>query len=61
MHDIIIKNGTIIDGTGAKRFIADIAINDGKISSIGEINESAKKDRRLKIYYYIHLMINRSL
>ena len=37
MHDIIIRNGTIIDGTGADRFEADIAIKNGKIVSVGEL------------------------
>ena len=30
MYDIIIRNGTIIDGTGEERFSADIAIKDEK-------------------------------
>jgi len=33
-YDLIIKNGTIIDGTGADRFPADILINEGKIIRI---------------------------
>ena len=35
MHDLIISGGTVVDGTGAPRFIADIAIDDGRISAIG--------------------------
>ncbi len=43
MHDIIIKNGTIIDGTGNPKFVGDIAIQEGKISFIGDLhNEHAK-------------------
>jgi len=41
MYDLIIRNGTVIDGSGDKRFNADIAIKDGKIAKIGEISESA--------------------
>ena len=44
MYDLIIKNGTIIDGTGNDRYIADVAIKDGKIEDIGEINEIADKE-----------------
>ncbi len=33
-YDIIIKNGTIIDGSGSEPFIADIAIKDDRISEI---------------------------
>ena len=39
---MIIRNGTIIDGTGRDRYVADIGINDGKIVKIGEIKESSK-------------------
>ena len=41
MYDSIIRNGTIIDGTGNDRFVADIAIKDGKIAKIGQITDSA--------------------
>ncbi len=41
MYDSIIRNGTIIDGTGNDRFVADIAIQDGKIAKIGQITDSA--------------------
>jgi N-acyl-D-aspartate/D-glutamate deacylase len=35
MHDLVIRNGTIIDGTGADRFVGDVAIDGGKITSVG--------------------------
>ncbi len=44
MYDLIIRNGTVIDGSGAHRFVADVAIQDGKIAAIGEIKESANKE-----------------
>lgn len=34
MYDLIIKGGSVIDGTGKPAYIADVAINDGKIVSI---------------------------
>ncbi len=34
MYDLIIKNGTIIDGTGSPAFHSDVAIKDGKIVKI---------------------------
>ena len=34
MFDIIIRGGTIVDGTGAPRWTGDIAITDGKIAQI---------------------------
>ena len=36
-HDLIIRNGKIIDGSGKKPFFGDIAIDDGKITSVGKI------------------------
>ena len=35
--DIIIKNGTIVDGSGSPAFYADIAIKDDKIAYIGNL------------------------
>jgi len=44
MFDIIIKNGTIIDGTGKKMFPGDIGIKENKIKEIGNLqNERAEK------------------
>lgn len=38
----ILKNGSIIDGTGAKPYIGDILIEDDKIAEIGDsIDEKA--------------------
>ena len=42
MFDIIIKNGTIIDGSGNKMFMDDIGIKEKKIKEIGDLrNEKA--------------------
>jgi len=42
MFDIIIKNGTIIDGSGSKMFMDDIGIKENKIKEIGDLrNEKA--------------------
>lgn len=37
-YDILIINGTVVDGTGAPAFEADIAIADGEISRIGDLD-----------------------
>src|SRR5271170_5620663 len=42
-YDLIIKNGTVIDGTGAFRRRADVAVQDGKIAEIGKITDSARE------------------
>ena len=41
MLDIVITGGTVVDGTGAEGFNADIGIKDGRIVAIGEITDDA--------------------
>ena len=43
MFDLIIKNGTVIDGSGSAGFKADVAIQDGKIACVAENLEGAKE------------------
>jgi len=38
--DLLIKNGTIIDGTGRLRHKADLGIDHGKIETIGRLDEA---------------------
>jgi len=42
MYDLLIKNGTVINGTGSPAFYADIAVKDGKIARIGKGLEGAR-------------------
>lgn len=39
--DLIIRGGTVVDGTGAAPRRADIAIRDGRIAAIGDVGASA--------------------
>jgi N-acyl-D-amino-acid deacylase len=39
--DILIKDGTVVDGTGAERIRADVAIKDDRIVAIGELGDVA--------------------
>ncbi|HBE40437.1 MAG TPA: aminoacylase [Bacteroidales bacterium] len=39
-YDILIKGGTIIDGSGSEEFISDIGIKDGKIIDIGRLRNA---------------------
>ena len=43
LYDLIIKNGTVVDGTGAARYQADVAVANGKIAEIGKITDGAKQ------------------
>jgi N-acyl-D-aspartate/D-glutamate deacylase len=42
-HDLLIKNGTLVDGTGAPARRADVAITGGKIAEIGRVTDGAAK------------------
>jgi N-acyl-D-aspartate/D-glutamate deacylase len=43
MYDRIIKGGTVLDGSGAKPFTADIALKDGRIVEVGRIAAAARE------------------
>ena len=43
MHDLVIRNGTIVDGTGDAPFQGDIAIDDGRIVAIGRIEAEGRE------------------
>jgi N-acyl-D-aspartate/D-glutamate deacylase len=43
-YDLKITGGTIIDGTGAPRFVGDVGVKDGKIVALGEAPDSAEKE-----------------
>ena len=44
MHDLVIRNGTIIDGTGIPGFAGDLAIDGGKIASVGGKAGSGRRE-----------------
>ncbi|MSP04293.1 MAG: D-aminoacylase [Acetobacteraceae bacterium] len=47
-HDIVIRNGTVLDGSGGTPFIADVAIDDGKITAIGQVQGTGKEEINAK-------------
>ena len=44
LYDLIIRGGTIVDGTGAARFTGDVAVRDGLICAVGTVAGSAKRE-----------------
>lgn len=42
-YDIIIKGGSIVDGSGAEPVIGDVAIKDGLIAAVGTVEGDAKE------------------
>jgi len=44
MHDLVVRNGTVVDGTGGERKSADIAVDGGTISAVGEVAGSGRRE-----------------
>jgi N-acyl-D-amino-acid deacylase len=44
MHDIVIRGGTIIDGSGQSAFSGDVAIDGGRIAAVGGKQGPARRD-----------------
>jgi N-acyl-D-amino-acid deacylase len=36
-HELVIRGGSVVDGTGAPRRIADVAVDDGRITAMGRV------------------------
>ncbi len=43
MYDVLIKNGTLIDGSGEPMFRGDLAIQEDRIVAIGNVNGAAER------------------
>jgi N-acyl-D-aspartate/D-glutamate deacylase len=44
MHDLVIRGGTVIDGTGAPARKADVAVDDGIITLVGDVVAAGRKE-----------------
>ena len=44
MHDLVIRNGRVVDGTGAEARAADIAIDGDRITIVGEVADGGKEE-----------------
>ena len=38
MHDLVLRGGTVVDGTGAPARTADVAVTDGRITDVGRVD-----------------------
>jgi N-acyl-D-aspartate/D-glutamate deacylase len=44
MYDLIIRNGTVVDGTGMPGYQADIAVKGNRIAKIGRVSEPGARE-----------------
>jgi N-acyl-D-amino-acid deacylase len=43
-YDLIIRNGTIVDGLGGEPFVGDVAVSDGIVAAVGTVDGSAARE-----------------
>ena len=46
MHDLVLRNARIVDGTGADAFDGDVAVTDGHITEVGRVEGQAREEIR---------------
>src|SRR3954452_25473166 len=44
MHDLVVRGGTVVDGTGAKARTADVAVTDGKVTEVGKVDSKGRQE-----------------
>ena len=44
VHDLVIRGGTVVDGTGAPARTADVAVTDGIVTELGRVDGPAHRE-----------------
>src|SRR5438270_6101467 len=44
MHDVVIRGGTVVDGTGSPARTADVGVDDGMITAVGSVDEQGRRE-----------------
>ncbi len=44
MHDLVIRNGLVVDGSGAPAREADLAVDDGRVTSVGSVSATGREE-----------------
>jgi N-acyl-D-aspartate/D-glutamate deacylase len=43
MHDLVIRNGSVVDGSGGSARTADVAIDGERITAVGQVEEKGRR------------------
>src|SRR6478609_5263066 len=43
-HDLVIRGGTLVDGTGAAPRTADVAVTDGVVAEVGRVDGAGRRE-----------------
>jgi N-acyl-D-amino-acid deacylase len=43
-YDLIIRNGTIVDGLGSESYVGDVAVSEGVIAAVGAVDGSGRRE-----------------
>ncbi|MEX0665318.1 MAG: amidohydrolase family protein [Acidimicrobiia bacterium] len=43
MLDLVVRGGTVVDGSGAPPITADVGVRDGRVVEVGEVDEDARE------------------
>jgi len=44
MHDLVVRNGRVVDGTGAPSRVADVAVDGDRITAVGEVTATGRTE-----------------
>ena len=44
MHDLVVRNGRVVDGTGAPARVADVAVDGDRITAVGEVTDAGRTE-----------------
>jgi N-acyl-D-amino-acid deacylase len=44
VHDLVIRNGTVVDGRGGTPVVADVAVDDGRITAVGTVDDPGREE-----------------